>query len=1430
MSKYPHTRVLRSDGKYINVILKTGHLFVCCKGCCCGLIDRGHAPVPEELYHNEWERRKLRHRVHLTLGGCLGPCSLSNVVMLMFDGTSIWFQSFNTEWQVLALYDYIEQMVEANALLPVPETLQPFVFNFYAWQQEQLAQVLQPSAAADVGLQPDDFVAPILVLSHADTDLLALERIGERLPEDFPTVRGLPLEPLRKPEALSAFERNELRDAQLVLARVEGGLESAPQLRRIAEVCRQTDRVFLCVSAIGPDPQLDALSTDPVIARDVYAYFQEGGVENLTQLLLFLSDHYFATGYGYAAPQPQPKLGLYHPALGGRCEFADWQAYAAGHSGADCCGALSGCASPGKSSGAAAPQERPVIGVLFYRAHWLSGNTAFVDALIAEIEAQGAVALPFFVSSRNDLATLIQQYGLGETQPLDVLIATTSFTLASDVAAQARFPILQAIASGESREQWLAAIRGLGPLDTAMNVVLPEFDGRVITAPISFKQERRYQPDAERIARVVRLAFGYIRLRRKPNAQKRIAFVLTNSSAKAGKIGNAVGLDGPASLLRIFDAMRRRGYRLENAPETPDALMHAIIARGSYDKDFLADFQLAQARRAPMETYAAWRNGLTWLQREQMDQRWGGPPGPAYVHNNALLFSTLELGNVLVALQPPRGYGEDPDAIYHAPELPPTYHYHAFYRWLTTPQEEGGWGADAIVHMGTHGTLEWLPGKGVGPSPDCFPDAFIGDVPFFYPYIMSNPGEGAQAKRRTHAVLIGHLPPPQTNAELYGDLAELYQLVTEYYACEATSPDKLPLLQAQIWELVRRTRLDGEIATILQRQNAKHSHAWDETLTPEGIPVRVVEFNGPEFAHMIEDVDGYLCELQSLQIHAGLHILGEAPQGKALVDMLYALLRLPNLAAPGLRAAVARALRVELTDDWRRGKTQEERRVEEAAMGLLHQLAETNFDPACVGRIVSRALPEADNHAELIQTLRFACEQVAPALRQTDREILNLLDALEGAPVPAGPAGAPTRGMAHILPSGRNFYTVDPRGLPSPTAWEVGRRLAEELIERYHSERGEYPQRVGLSVWGTTAIRTQGDDIAQALALLGVRPVWRQENRRVIGLEVIPLAELGRPRVDVIPRITGFFRDGLPHLVSLLDEAAQRVIDLDEPLEQNFPRKFYLERRAELTREGAPPQEADRRARYRVFGSKPGAYGAGILPLIEAGNWRDVQDFARAYVAWGGYAYTRGEDGAIAYEDFTAALRTTQAAVKNQDNREHDLFTYDDYLQYHGGMIAAIRALSGKPPLAYFGDSSDPARVRVRSLKEEAARVFRARVVNPKWLQAMTRHGYKGGLEMAATVDYLFGYDATSDVVEDWMYAEVAERYAFDAEMQAFLRRSNPWALREIVRRLLEAIQRGLWNADDEMHRRLLDLLASLSGDLEDFMDWAWSRIGEQTS
>jgi cobaltochelatase CobN len=431
-----------------------------------------------------------------------------------------------------------------------------------------------------------------------------------------------------------------------------------------------------------------------------------------------------------------------------------------------------------------------------------------------------------------------------------------------------------------------------------------------------------------------------------------------------------------------------------------------------------------------------------------------------------------------------------------------------------------------------------------------------------------------------------------------------------------------------------------------------------------------------------------------------------------------------------------------------------------------------------------------------------------PNLRRTTDEITNLLAGLDGRYVPAGPSGAPTRGMAHVLPTGRNFYAVDPRALPSAAAWQVGQELAREVLERYRRDTGTLPETVGISMWGTAAMRTSGDDVAEVLALYGVRPVWQKENRRVLGVEAIPLAELGRPRIDVTVRISGFFRDAFPHLIRLIDDAASLVARLDEPPDRNFIRKHYLadlaldERLApsppgfaggEGWGEGNP--DAERRARYRVFGSKPGSYGAGLLPLIDERNWETAADLAETYVNWSGYAYSADGDAIPAPETFRHRLAGIEVALHNQDNREHDLLDSDDYFQFHGGMIAAIRAVGGRPR-HYFGDSADPAHPRVRDLKEEVLRVFRSRVVNPKWLESIQRHGYKGGLEMAATVDYLFGYDATADVVDDWMYEQVAQSYAVAAE--EFLSRSNPWALSAIAERLLEAADRGLWSAHSD--------------------------------
>ena len=479
--------------------------------------------------------------------------------------------------------------------------------------------------------------------------------------------------------------------------------------------------------------------------------------------------------------------------------------------------------------------------------------------------------------------------------------------------------------------------------------------------------------------------------------------------------------------------------------------------------------------------------------------------------------------------------------------------------------------------------------------------------------------------------------------------------------------------------------------------------------------------------------------------------------------------------------------------------------VDELCHHLLALLQQHSFDVGSIPVVLTETFPRWDRLrldredavAAIGHVLEFVCKHLTPALARTTDETAHLLRALDGRHVPAGPSGAPTRGMAHILPTGRNFYTVDPRALPSMAAWRVGQELAREVLERHIAETGSFPETVGISVWGTSAMRTHGDDVAQVLAFLGVRPCWQKESRRVAGIEVVPLEQLGRPRVDVVVRISGFFRDAFPHLIALLDEAARLVMQLDEPPGQNFPRKHFL---ADVEAAASPETcafDLERKAAYRIFGSKPESYGAGILPLIDQQNWDGPADLAEAYVNWGGYAYTADEQGIDARDLFRRRLVGVQVALHNQDNREHDIFDSDDYLQFHGGMIATIRALTGRKPKHYFGDTHDPSRPAVRDLKEEVLRVFRTRVINPKWIESIGRHGYKGGLELSATVDYLFGFDATASVVDDWMYEQVAQTYALDPRMQEFFEKSNPWALHAIAERLLEAEHRGMWLEPD---------------------------------
>ncbi|RRQ70575.1 cobaltochelatase subunit CobN [Streptomyces griseofuscus] len=1214
-------------------------------------------------------------------------------------------------------------------------------------------------------------MSTVLLLSTADTDLLAARACGAGYLIGNPT----------RVDVAEELPRL-LAGADLAVVRLLGG-KRAWEDGLAALKASGVPAVLLGGEAV-PDAELMADSTVPAgVVAEALRYLVEGGPDNLRELSRFLSDTVLLTGEGFEEPRRMPEFGVH-----GGYEVRD---------------------------------GRPTVGVLFYRAHELSGNTAFVDTLCTAIEAQGANALPVYCGSLRGADAGLYEL-LGRADALVATVLAAGGTHASEASAggdeeawdigalaDLNIPVLQGLCLTSSHTAWDESDAALSPMDAAMQVAIPEFDGRLITVPFSFKEQGPdevpvYVADPERAARVAGIAVRHARLGYKPNAEKRVALVFTAYPTKHSRVGNAVGLDTPASAVRVLDALRDAGYSIGEYPSEGDELIHRLIEAGGHDVEWLTEEQLAAApARVPLADYRAWFEELDPALREAMTEAWGEPPGNLYVDGDDIVLASLRFGNVVVMIQPPRGFGENPIAIYHDPDMPPSHHYMAAYRWL-----DHSFGADAVVHMGKHGTMEWLPGKGLGLSRGCAPDAVLGELPLIYPFIVNDPGEGTQAKRRGHATVVDHLVPPMARADTYGDLAKLEQLLDEYALVSDLDPTKAPAVRAQIWTLVKAAELHHDLHVDEQPDDA----AFDE---------------------FVMHIDGYLCEIKDVQIRDGLHILGGGPVGEPRVNLVLAVLRASQVwggqanALPGLRAALAEhfglvekellaepgapvKVPVELTD-----LVAGPARTAADTIDLLEQLcrriAEGMEARDWAREAVREVVREALGGVELpdaIAVSEFACDEVVPRLARTTDEIGHILRALDGGYVPAGPSGSPTRGLVNVLPTGRNFYSVDPKAIPSRLSWEVGQSLADSLVQRYLADTGAYPKSVGLTVWGTSAMRTQGDDIAEILALLGCRPVWDDASRRVTGFEVIPPAELGRPRIDVTVRISGFFRDAFPHVVGLIDDAVRAVAALAEPAESNYVRAHVEEDTAE--------HGDRRRATARIFGSKPGAYGAGLLPLIDARNWRSDADLAEVYAVWGGYAYGRGLDGRAARGDMETAFKRIAVAAKNVDTREHDLVDADDYFQYHGGMVAMVRHLTGANPEAYVGDSAVPDQVRTRTLGEETHRVFRARVVNPRWMAAMRRHGYKGAFEMAATVDYLFGYDATAGVVDDWMYEKLSAEYVFDPENRDFMKKSNPWALRGVTERLLEAADRGLWaEPDAETLERLRATYLELEGDLE---------------
>ncbi len=1250
----------------------------------------------------------------------------------------------------------------------------------------------------------------IAFISAVETDLVAARDARALLPDGFAPVTV---------HASYAFcgefaVRKALRDATIVIVRILGGrayfkagfaaLEALARERGV--------RIIALPGEAQADADADAVSTVPLeMLRRAYAYSFAGGSANLAQLFRYVSDELHATTFGFEPPAESPDWGFYHPDATDRAETArlDRDAFIARHHRGG----------------------RPVAGLVFYRADWASGNTEHVAAIVRALEARGLDVLPVFVYSLRecdrvgdlplpyafafardgvtcvDVVVSMLSYASSDLSRGERIVESVGPALRADVALDV--PLIQAVTTGQSIAAWRESAAGLGPFDAATKIVLPEFDGKLVGPVVAFRDPvtSMMRPDAEQVGALADLVVRHVRLRTIPNSEKRLAIVLTNFANRQGRVGSAVGLDTPASVVALLRALAAEGYDTGDIPADGDALMAQLIARGGYDTETLTEEQLEHAdARYATASYQRFYDTLSPRVRRELADGWGPAPGAAYRVGDDVYVAGITLGNIFVMIQPPRGFGENPLAVYHSGELVPTHHYLGAYRWLRDEFR-----VDAIVQCGKHGTLEWLPGKSLGLSGDCYPAIAQADVPLFYPFIVDDPGEGTQAKRRAHACIIDHLIPPMTKAQTYDELAKLQRLLGEYAAAERVDPDKAPLIASAIWQSV--------VAAELQRDLGVDA-------PPEG----------DAFGEFLQHVDGYLCELGDLQIRDGLHVLGQPPEAERLVDLALALVRLDTSEALGAahaladdldidHAAIADAarggeryrgvLRPGLVPD--EGRTPTVRDVRDA----LDRIARDAVRLAVLDDPLVAATYLAGCGVSLTgafaQTLALVVRRIVPDVRLATDELTNLLGGLRGRHVPPGPSGPPTRGMANVLPTGRNFYAVDVRAIPSRFAWTVGVRLADALLRAAFEKDGAYPRAIGITVWGTANMRTQGDDVAEILWLLGVRPTWHEENGRVTGLEVVELDELGRPRVDVTVRISGFFRDAFPGVVTLLDRAVTLVAERDEPAAMNPLRAAAeTDARARIAA-GASADQARRRSRFRIFGNKPGAYGTGVLRLITEGTWNDESDLADAYLSSGGFAYGETAYGEPAPAEFNARLAASTIAVQNQDNREHDIFDSDDYLQHHGGMIAAIRSLRGAAPTAFFGDTSDPAVPKVRTLADEARRVFRSRVVNPRWIAGARRHGYKGALEMAATVDYLFGFDATANVVEDWMYERVARAYVLDPENRAFLEKSNPWSAREMTERLLEAAQRGMWSAPDAATiDELRNELLSIEGALED--------------
>ena len=1026
------------------------------------------------------------------------------------------------------------------------------------------------------------------------------------------------------------------------------------------------------------------------------------------------------------------------------------------------------------------------IGIISYKSLFLANEIEVNEKLNLQLRRCGLSPKTLFISTLKDHIIQKKLIEIFKKEDIKLIITTTSFSSSqiknneliensTNIFTSLKIPILQLLSSNRSRKNWLNSSIGMNSSDLLMQIIIPEFDGRITTCPSAFKEIiskkntlhseiTSYKADQVGIKWISKFATNYVKLQQLNNFDKKICLIISNYPVKNGRIGNGVGLNTPSSIINILNWLKEEGYDLGscNYPQDSSELMSILIKTRTNDIESQNNKPLDYL---PLSEYLKYWNYLELEPKNIIVNRWGKPSEAIDLDNEGFSINGIRFGKITLLIQPQRGYDAFTDRDIHSPDLPPPHRYLAQYFWI-----EKVFNANAICHIGKHGTVEWLPGKSIGLSNKCFPNIICPAIPNIYPFIVNDPGEGSQAKRRTAATIIDHLTPPLDRSELYGKYSILENYLDEYFEAKLLNSNRIEIIEKSIFELIKK---DFNEITLNNKNN------------------------------QIEEIDSFLCKIKESQIRTGLHIFGNRQNDINEINLFLCVARVPNANRIGIVQYIAKHLKLDLnpwTNQYDQMLSEKDKKILltfsnknilnfRMAIDFLEQQAKyliylffykkntniKNLEKYKNQKIIDYFFNEKKHNKYFLLLKK---EILYPIINSSYNEKLSFINSLNGQYVKSGPSGAPTRGKTEALPTGKNFFSVDSRGLPTESAWSVGCQSASQILDLYKQDNGEDLKNIAISVWATSTMRNGGEDICQILYLLGVQPIWDGPSRRVVDLEIIPLSVLERPRVDVTLRISGMFRDAFPQLVKLTSKAINLVSNLNEDDKFNPL--------AGASRDGDSIN--------RIFGSAPGSYGAGLQELISNSNWENIDDFGESFLNWSKWIYSDNLEPIEDKKSLENALKNVQLVVHNQDNKEHDILDSDDYYQFQGGLSSAVKKLSGKLPEMYHGDLSKFGLSNISKLQDEINKVVISRILNPKWINGMKDNGYKGAFEFSATLDYLYAFDASTEVVSDWCYEEVYKSWLCDLDLRNFFLENNPWALRDIAQRFLEIVNRKMWN------------------------------------